>query len=387
MNTVDVGKFIFELRKERKLTQKELAQELNVTDKAISKWETGKCYPDIEMLEKLSVLFDVSINEILSGKKSKPENQIIEAEKNIVDVMKNSKRIKNKWQIIAFILSLVSVISCFFSINKASSEHQVLTATQADFNTDTMFRIDISEVGLKNVFIRQMSDCGRLGEDIYSKVYLLCDDRYNDDRFYSDNYLAVIINDKIIVKDIAKWEEQGSYSGEIVLCDVDGDNDEEIVLQETIGMSGGAGQYLSRVFDYKDDEIIEIFSSGGKESDRYDTGFSSTVLKGEKIKIYNSITEYKEIFTLENRSEAYYTNNWYDEDGEPRKLDLLVDSFYKFEPEDADGDGVYEIKCYQYTSLCGHTDYVGTAVTTLKYNTKLRQFEVWDAYFEIEKNE
>lgn len=54
---------------------------LHVTDKAVSKWETGKCYPDIEMIEKLSGIFEVSIHEILSGKRIEPENQIEEAEK------------------------------------------------------------------------------------------------------------------------------------------------------------------------------------------------------------------------------------------------------------------------------------------------------------------
>ena len=47
---------------------------MNVTDKAVSKWETRKFYPDIEMIEKLSEIFEVSINEILSGKRIEPEN-------------------------------------------------------------------------------------------------------------------------------------------------------------------------------------------------------------------------------------------------------------------------------------------------------------------------
>ena len=49
----------------------ELADKLNVTDKAVSIWETGKCYPDIEIIEKLSEIFDVTINELLNGTKLK----------------------------------------------------------------------------------------------------------------------------------------------------------------------------------------------------------------------------------------------------------------------------------------------------------------------------
>ena len=123
------------------------------------------------------------------------------ADKNIVDVMKNSKKVKMKWKIIAFILSIVAVFSCFFSINRSFQEHQILKVTQAAFNSETMFRIDIPEVGLKNVFIRQMSRLVKLDEDIYSNVYLLCDDRHRSDRIFSDNYIAVITSDKIIVKE------------------------------------------------------------------------------------------------------------------------------------------------------------------------------------------
>lgn len=51
MNAIDVGKFIALQRKKCSFTQKELAEKLNVTDKAVSKWETGKCYPDIEIIK------------------------------------------------------------------------------------------------------------------------------------------------------------------------------------------------------------------------------------------------------------------------------------------------------------------------------------------------
>ncbi len=116
MNTIDVGKFICELRKEKGLTQKELAKNLNVTDKAVSKWETGKCYPDIEMLEKISTLFNVSINEILSGEKIQPEKIQEQADKNIIQVIKKSNKEKSKGQIIALILSIITFISGFYAL-------------------------------------------------------------------------------------------------------------------------------------------------------------------------------------------------------------------------------------------------------------------------------
>lgn len=67
MTNNDFGKTIVQLRKEKGFTQKELADKLNVSDKAVSRWETGKNYPDIETLQQLAVVLDVSVNELLSG--------------------------------------------------------------------------------------------------------------------------------------------------------------------------------------------------------------------------------------------------------------------------------------------------------------------------------
>lgn len=69
MNNQDFGKFINSLRKEKHLTQKELAERLGVTDKAVSCWENGKNYPDIEILEILGKELDVSISELIACKK------------------------------------------------------------------------------------------------------------------------------------------------------------------------------------------------------------------------------------------------------------------------------------------------------------------------------
>ncbi len=64
------GAFILQLRKEHGLTQKQLADQLGITDKAISRWETGKGYPDIEMLVSIGEVFSVSVNELLCGERS-----------------------------------------------------------------------------------------------------------------------------------------------------------------------------------------------------------------------------------------------------------------------------------------------------------------------------
>lgn len=63
----EFGNLIVSLRKKHNMTQKELAEKLNVSDKAISRWETGKNYPDIVTLQKLSKIFDTTIDDLLQG--------------------------------------------------------------------------------------------------------------------------------------------------------------------------------------------------------------------------------------------------------------------------------------------------------------------------------
>ncbi len=111
------GEFISKLRKEKDMTQKELAEKLNVSDKAISKWETGRGYPDIESLMSLSGEFSVSINEILYGKRIETPVVAQEAEKDIASAYiitdKKKKNIKIIAIILAAVLIVVSVVSAF----------------------------------------------------------------------------------------------------------------------------------------------------------------------------------------------------------------------------------------------------------------------------------
>ena len=67
MEQVKIGKFIAECRKKKNLTQMQLAEKLNITDRAISKWETGKGMPDSSIMLELCNELDISVNELLSG--------------------------------------------------------------------------------------------------------------------------------------------------------------------------------------------------------------------------------------------------------------------------------------------------------------------------------
>ena len=87
MDMVKMGSFLAELRKEHSLTQAELGDKLGVANKTISRWETGNYMPPVEMLEKLSDMYGLTINELLSGKKLTTEEYKEMAETNIKETL------------------------------------------------------------------------------------------------------------------------------------------------------------------------------------------------------------------------------------------------------------------------------------------------------------
>ncbi len=97
MTAKDCGRFIADLRKEKNLTQKQLADILNVSDKAISRWETGKGFPDVTSLVAISDFFGISVNELLAGKKAEKEAFSEIADDNVIAAIENTeKQVKKK---------------------------------------------------------------------------------------------------------------------------------------------------------------------------------------------------------------------------------------------------------------------------------------------------
>ena len=90
MNPVAVGKFIAKLRKEQNMTQEQLGDALGVTNKTVSRWESGNYMPGIEALQQLSQLFSVSINELLAGEYISNEDFRSQADQNLIDAVKTN---------------------------------------------------------------------------------------------------------------------------------------------------------------------------------------------------------------------------------------------------------------------------------------------------------
>lgn len=115
MDKTATGRFIAELRKQKGFTQKELAEKLMVTDKAISRWETGKGLPDTSLLKPLGDVLGVSVTELLSGKKIEEVDMKERADNIILEALNYSKRmLASVIGTILFIIGIAFIISPLF---------------------------------------------------------------------------------------------------------------------------------------------------------------------------------------------------------------------------------------------------------------------------------
>ncbi|WP_341472829.1 MULTISPECIES: helix-turn-helix transcriptional regulator [Clostridium] len=104
-------------RKKKKLTQAELGEHLNVTDKAVSKWECGKCLPDSSLFEDISKVVDVSMSELLKGEYIEEENVEVESNKTINSLLSEIKKLKRNESLIGALCAiLISFITAIYSL-------------------------------------------------------------------------------------------------------------------------------------------------------------------------------------------------------------------------------------------------------------------------------
>lgn len=99
MNQEKIGKFIMERRQAKNMTQEALAQKLSITDKAISKWENGRCLPDISILDELSKELDITVNELLKGEFIEEKEIKKKTDENIKECLKEKNKINKKLNI------------------------------------------------------------------------------------------------------------------------------------------------------------------------------------------------------------------------------------------------------------------------------------------------
>ena len=211
MDIRKTGRFIKELRISKNLTQQDLARELKVTDKAVSRWETGRGLPDAESMIALSAFFSVSINELLLGKRNtSPEKSREEEARLAVECLSADKksRIRRTWiAVFCAVSAFLLVIACAATVSLykmvMGSEY---CSIAEDYSSITIFGsrylpfdIGDNECGLGTRLIKEakVENTGFLtklffGDSIYlvkgcdniEFVYLLTDYDYAPSKYY-----------------------------------------------------------------------------------------------------------------------------------------------------------------------------------------------------------
>lgn len=110
MDLIKIGKYIAEKRKALGLTQKQLAEKLNMSDKSVSKWERGICLPDVSIYMELCSILRISINEFLAGKDIDAENVIEKSDSNLIQITKESKKKQKNLKTILAVVTVFAVI-------------------------------------------------------------------------------------------------------------------------------------------------------------------------------------------------------------------------------------------------------------------------------------
>ena len=114
MDTVMIGKFLKELRKEKGYTQETLSEKIGVTNKTVSRWETGTYMPPVECLVMLSDIYDVSINEIVAGQRLSQSEFNDKAEENLSEALRLSeneyKQREKKLTIVMAVSTIIAMV-------------------------------------------------------------------------------------------------------------------------------------------------------------------------------------------------------------------------------------------------------------------------------------
>lgn len=111
MNQLTTGKFITVKRKEKNMTQEQLAEKLGVSNKTVSKWETGKCMPDYSVVKNLCEELEISVAELLDGEKAEEKSVRLYDEEQIIDLLRRTHELEKQKNLLYGILLIIMGIA------------------------------------------------------------------------------------------------------------------------------------------------------------------------------------------------------------------------------------------------------------------------------------
>ena len=154
MNQSAAGKLIAQKRKEKNLTQEQLAQRLGVTNKTISKWETGKCMPDYAVVKDLCAALDITIAELIDGEPAEEKSVRTYDEEQILDLLKRTQELEKQKDQLRGVLLIVMGIAL------QALSHTIGGSEVKDFFAGLLLGLSVAEM-LAGVYIVAKGMAGR----------------------------------------------------------------------------------------------------------------------------------------------------------------------------------------------------------------------------------
>ena len=177
MDQIKIGAFIAQKRKEKKLTQAQLAEQLGITDRAVSKWETGKSLPDASLMLPLCALLGVTVNDLLSGEVVTVENYNEKTENNLIEMVRQKEQADKRllgFEVLigvistAFLLAMVAAGAAFMRMGQPMWIFWLLFGVgMAQFLVAMQFALRIEQVA----GFYQCRACGQTYVPKYGSVF------------------------------------------------------------------------------------------------------------------------------------------------------------------------------------------------------------------------
>lgn len=123
MNQAAIGSYIAKKRREKNLTQEQLAETLGVSNKTISKWENGKCMPDYSIIEQLCKELSVTLSELMDGEDAAEDSVRVYDDEQILDLLRRMQELERQKNILYGIILIVLGIACNAMSNTVGGSH------------------------------------------------------------------------------------------------------------------------------------------------------------------------------------------------------------------------------------------------------------------------
>ena len=140
MNQITIGSYIAQKRRAQNLTQEQLAQQLGVSNKTISKWENGKCMPDYSIIQKLCDTLDVTLPELMDGEDAEDSSVRVYDDEQILDLLRRTQELeRQKGVLCGFVLIVLGIASSALSRTTGGTDVQ-------DFFSGILMGLSVVEI-------------------------------------------------------------------------------------------------------------------------------------------------------------------------------------------------------------------------------------------------